>query len=538
MLNNPIRGIHTDYAPNDIFTPRDANALTGAVPYDYVITKELLDGYREENGLTQSDWVDVGALLWGADTPDYPIGRESVSIFFNFYTSVDDRFLFGQKLSLLGSEGGVWVVHIYSLSSYRSDGGCGTLDLYYHTSGSSNYVLFDSSSLFRGRAVYVGSFACTAGTAIWHSPAPFVYEQCLAGEIPHGSYANEVVAVRQEPWMSNAALKGGSHAIAVMLGPNYCGADSYAPSIFVGASNGHAILINSALPGGGPIAQNGDWDYPFTKANTLKVEGKALAGADYCQASPGLDVAGLSRLDIFTAGGIVTMPEGRWYTANGGTKTYADLGSADGEVYPHFYINGDSMQEGQQLEISISIVLFPPHKYVLKEDPFTYCAAAWVSGGSYQLGDVVSLKLGPNTFLYEALKNGPTSQPDADPSEWQLLDLNIAGPHAQAIPGKTKVGLELTYYSLHVVAANGDELPLYSWGYADASLNGPVINSDSGDLGPFAPLHPSFDENRSLHAGSAPAGLGTLASSQVTLCKVNGKILALGSMYSGFYSAV
>lgn len=536
MINNPARNIHTDYVPSDIFKPQDANALAQSVSYDYVITKERIDAYRAELGYDQSQWIDVGSLLWydqGAD-PDYPAGRPSISIFFNCYTSIEDRFQFGSWLSAL-AEHGVTAIHIYSLSSYRSDGGSGSLALYYHTSGSENYVLFDGGNLYRSHAVYVGSFACAEGSAIWHSPAPFVYEYCLYGELPHGSSADEVVEVRQEPWMSNAANGGGGHAIAVMLSSDHCGCSSSAPWFYVGASNGHAISINPNLPNGGPISGNGTWDKPFIMANTIKVEGRALASAEHCRSAPGLNVTGLAKLDIFTAGGVVTLHKGIWYTASGGSKAYAEAEYAAGLPYPYFYINGDSLQEGQQLEISINIVQFPPHSFIVKSDPYAYVADKWVSGSTYNVGDVVSYQSGTAaTKLYEALVTGPTSQPGTSQTDWEEITLiSLEGPHDQAIPGKTKQWTSPSYFNLYIVDNSGDLLPLYSWGYADPSMSGPVVNAEEGSA--YQPLHPSFDEAKSLLAGSAPAGFGILASSQITLCKVGGRILVLGSMYSGYY---
>lgn len=536
MINNPTRDIHTDYAPNDVFRPAAANALTASVEYDYVITKERIDAFRAKHSYTQADWMDVGALLWEDYEglgPAYPTGRSAIHILINCHTTAEDRFAFHLWLNMLSSSG-VTEVHVHSLSSYRSQGGSSALALYHHTLGTENCVLFDDAGMYRGKALYVGSFACTSGTAIWQSGAPFVYERCLSGEVPHGSLY-EAVDVRQEPWMSNRGGTGGGHAIAVMLAPQYCGAPSSAVDVYAGATNGHALHIDTAIDGG-PVQFNGAWANEFVKANTVKVEGQALADADPCQSSlGGLDVSGLSRLDIFTAAGIITLPKGTWYTATNGNKTYHDgLEYAFGNTSPSFYIKGSTLQEGQQLEITISIVQFPPHSFVLKADPCRYMAPAWTSGAVYHVGDVVSYSTGGVTSLYEALVEAP-SEPGSAPNQWEILDVPLEGPHMQAIPGRTKVWSAETYYSLYVVDDGGTQLPLYSWGYADASRNGPIINGNGGAT-TFSPMHPSFIDTKSSMAGASPAGFSILAASQTTLCKVDGKVLVLGSAYSGYFN--
>lgn len=538
MINNPIRNIHTDYAPDDIFKPAAANALAASVEYDYVITKERIDAYRTKHSYTQANWMDVGALLWEDDeesVPVYPTGRFAIHILINCHTTVEDRFLFQGQLGALNVYG-VTEVHIHSLSSYRSQGGSSVLALYHHTTGTENYVLFDDSSMYRNNALCVGSFACTTDTAIWHSGAPFVYERCLYGEIPHGT-GSEVVDVRQEPWLSNGGSggSGGGHAIAVMLAPGYCGAPDTPANVWVGATNGHAINISPAV-NGGPIGSNGQWPVSFTQANTLKVEGKALMSADHCQSSSaGLNVSGISHLDIFAAAGVVTLPKGTWYTATGGTKTYHyDIEFAFGQFYPHFYIKGSTLQEGQQLEISINIVQLPPHSFGLKADPNQYVAFAWQSGVTYHIGDLVSYATSGATNLYEALVESP-SEPGSVPGQWELVILPLSASHAQAIPGRTKQWDNETYYSLYVVDDSGTQLPLYSWGYANSSLNGLQVNSNNTDPASFSAIHPSFIDTKSSMAGASPAGFGILASSQLTLCKVDGKILVLGSAYSGYY---
>lgn len=210
MINNPVRNIHTDYVANDVFKPKDANALAMSIPFDFVITKERVDEYRETHEYTQEDWMDVGGLLWGDTdvTPDYTCGgRTAAHILINFHTTIEDRFDFGSWLSLLTVE----EVHIHSLSSYRAKGT--SLNIFHHTHGTENFVLFDDSNFYRSSPLHVGSFMLWdngSGYPQWHSSAPFVYEQCLEGPLPTGASGEAGVVVRKEAWLSNGISSGGS----------------------------------------------------------------------------------------------------------------------------------------------------------------------------------------------------------------------------------------------------------------------------------------------------------------------------------------
>ena len=205
MINNPPRNIHTDYATDDVLKSSDVNAVVTAVAFDFVITKERVDEYRTAHSLTQASWLDVGELLWeGDNAPDYTCGgRSDVHILINFHTTVADRFNFGGRLTnLVGIK-----VHVHSMSSYRANGT--TLEIYYHTHGSENYVLFDEDggSLYRGASLHVGSFTLqyNDGYPEWHATAPFVYEHSVDGIIPTGGSGGTEpgVVIRQEAWLSN-----------------------------------------------------------------------------------------------------------------------------------------------------------------------------------------------------------------------------------------------------------------------------------------------------------------------------------------------
>lgn len=61
MKNNPNQEIHTDYRANDIFKPINANRLAESIPYDFVITQEMLDKYMEQN--PGDTTISIGVLL-------------------------------------------------------------------------------------------------------------------------------------------------------------------------------------------------------------------------------------------------------------------------------------------------------------------------------------------------------------------------------------------------------------------------------------------------------------------------------------------
>ena len=67
MLNNPNNEIHTDYRPNDIFKPVNANQLAEAIHYDFVITQEKIDNVIEATSPSRDSSgyrnVDLGDLI-------------------------------------------------------------------------------------------------------------------------------------------------------------------------------------------------------------------------------------------------------------------------------------------------------------------------------------------------------------------------------------------------------------------------------------------------------------------------------------------
>lgn len=136
MINNSNQDIHTDYQAQDIFIPNAANQLARAIPYDFVITQEVLENYlSKHSSLTE---IDVGDLIAcdaeGNDGTWSTLVKAPVSIYIAGKTSLDDTYCldFGGKLltDILDcsdfQSGGSWdsaltcnMVNVYSAYPYR-----------------------------------------------------------------------------------------------------------------------------------------------------------------------------------------------------------------------------------------------------------------------------------------------------------------------------------------------------------------------------------------------------------------------------------
>ncbi len=101
MQNNPHQEIHTDYMVNDVFTPTAANQLARSIPFDFVITSEMVVAYMLKHpGQTV---LDIGALIAskidGSDdaTWDSPM-QAPVRIFINVPYTPGIQFDFSGRI--------------------------------------------------------------------------------------------------------------------------------------------------------------------------------------------------------------------------------------------------------------------------------------------------------------------------------------------------------------------------------------------------------------------------------------------------------
>lgn len=512
MINNPVRNIHTDYVANDVFKPKDANALAMSIPFDLVITEELVTNYRDAHSYTQADWIDVADLFWDG-TSDVPAdacsGRKEIHILINFHTTIEDRFDFGSRFSTVGYSTGcdVHEVHIHSLSSYRARGT--TLNIFYHTHGTENFVLFDDSILYRSSPLHVGSFALwyNGGYPQWHNGAPFIYEQCVDGPLPEGNAGEVGVVVKQENWLSNGVGNGGSgsggtHAFAVLLdfkhilvgntpseqnplyfvlthcpdsGPNSytlitrtgVGYDVYAKTQREGElvprspfptsiynSPGDCLALRDVY--GDSLLNN----YGSSNAKKIifadSVMG-CLLGTNYGEGSDSIILkAGVTQVDVYTTLGyyLEGFPEAtfpKWVTR---VLTIDDI------------LN--SVADGQVVELNIHLVALPPAVQNVNANlTVAYMFGEWTSSVRYSDGDLVYQPTDGNVYEWIGGDIGNINNPPPG-EKWKLWHHyknssagNVDTYHTMypATPANSAVSLNLEF------RANHSQLPIYAWGY-------------------------------------------------------------------------
>lgn len=506
MINNPSRNIHTDYVVNDVFKPKDANALAMSIPFDFVITKERVDEYREAHGLTQSDWMDVGELLWENDAnPDYTCGgRVGAHILINFHTTIEDRFNFGGALQGLQTS----EVHIHSLSSYRATGTY--LNVFFHTHGTENYALFDEAGgvFFRAKPLHVGSFMLWdngSGYPQWHSGAPFVYEQCIEGPVPTGGSGEPNVIVTQENWLSNGIGNGGSggsgsHAIAVLLdfkhilvGPTpsdynplyfiltYCpdsgpnehtlitrtgiGYDVYAKTqrdgelvprspfpTFIYNNPGDCLVLRDVY--GSLLYNHSSNDKKVVFADSVM---GCVLGTNYGNGTDSIVLkAGVTQVDVYTTLGyyLEGFPEATFPKGVTRVLTIDDI------------LN--SVADGQVVELNIHLVELPPAVQNVNADlTVAYMFGEWSTSIRYSNGDLVYQPTDGNVYEWTGGNIGNINNPPPG-EKWLLWHhyKNSSSGSADtyhtlypATPANANVSLNLEF------RANNSQLPIYAWGY-------------------------------------------------------------------------
>lgn len=511
MINNPGRNIHTDYVANDVFKPKDANALAMSIPFDFVITEELVTNYREAHSYTQANWIDVADLFWdgtGGVPADACSGRKEIHILINFHTTLEDRFDFGSRFSSLGSSSGcdVQEVHIYSLSSYRTTGT--TLNIFFHTHGTENYVLFDESggALYRSRPLHVGSFMLWdngLGYPQWHNGAPFVYEQCIEGPVPTGGSGEPGVVVKQENWLSNGIGNGsgggsGSHAIAVLLDFKH---------ILVGPTPSYSnplYFILTYCPDSGPnehtlITRTGVGDNVYAKTQR---DGELVPRSPfptYIYNNPGdclalRDVYGSllynhSSKKVVFADSVMGCVLGTNYE-NGTDSIVLKAGVTQVDVYTTlgYYLEGypeatfpkgvtriltiddilNSVADGQVVELNIHLVELPPAVQNVNADlTVAYMFGEWTTSVWYSNGDIVYQPTDGNVYEWTGGNIGNINNPPPG-TGWRLWHhyKNSSSGSADtyhtlypATPANAEVSLNLEF------RANNSQLPIYAWGY-------------------------------------------------------------------------
>lgn len=206
MKTNEKQNVKTDWAISGIVKPEHMNSLTRRVPYDYIVTDNMLEG------LTGS--IDVDLLLNPADPDTGDEGGGMIHGRTGEYhvlvnTLVPDDIILEFPAKSIGDGEGELKVHVYAFGPYKARVTPGTsaphpnITHYFHTAGDDNAVTFYGLAY----NTYVGSFDMPYGIELGQHHT-FYYEKAL-GRIPHQPQAANAT-IERKAWMSNA-VGGGSN---------------------------------------------------------------------------------------------------------------------------------------------------------------------------------------------------------------------------------------------------------------------------------------------------------------------------------------
>jgi len=186
MQNNPHQEIRTDYMVSDVFTPTAANQLARSIPFDFVITPEMVTAYMLQHpGRTV---LDIGALIAsninGSDdaTWDSPV-QAPVRIFINAPYTPGIQFDFSGRLiratetgaPILDCSGfkvsGNWdatvtkdMVYVYSAYPYRVIVPVAGINF---VSTPATYVSFQYGSPVNRGVIKVGAYATELNASVY-----------------------------------------------------------------------------------------------------------------------------------------------------------------------------------------------------------------------------------------------------------------------------------------------------------------------------------------------------------------------------------
>ena len=186
MRTNTAADINTNWQLNGIVKPAHVNALTRSIIYDYVVTREMLDEWPNNE-------IDVDELLGGSKIRGVS-GEYHVLI--NAAVPANKVLLF--KADRAGSEGDA-DIHIHSLQGYSAkiSGTEAHCHLWFHTTGSFGAV----SLVSVGANTHVGAFDMEAGVNV-PSGGEFIYERAISN-LPESSDPGTVIS--KEMWLSNGS---------------------------------------------------------------------------------------------------------------------------------------------------------------------------------------------------------------------------------------------------------------------------------------------------------------------------------------------
>ena len=307
MQNNPAQNIHTDYAPDDVYKPQDANALVQSVPYDYIITDEMLEKYYDgDNPVTTPVAVST---LFGGHTDDR---KRKLSVMIAAHTTYANKFDFQTLADFFVSDSDAsQELHVYSRAPWEACRAISYASLYVHSTGDATCVSLNcANDMSTGSMpMFVGSFRTdgSASPLVWSRSATFSYEKLVAGNpVIAGSNPNSVV--EQYAWLSNAI-----------------GGDS-------GVVSDHMYLVDTKTP---------DWySDRIGKSLTLTKNNFTIDLTTMPTALQPLDISGAVSLDWYTWD---IVPHSSQQTTTANTNTA-------------LYIDSDSLREGVVYEVGLHIM--------------------------------------------------------------------------------------------------------------------------------------------------------------------------------------
>lgn len=195
MLTNPNWEIHKNYVNSNVLTPTATNGIVSSIPYDYVITQEMLT-WGTTNATTDYG-IDIAKVLNKGDTPSSTTGmfaKKRISVMLDCATTasmaLNFRNLTGTPWFDVGQ--GTNTLDIYSRAAFMFTGR--NAPTYIH-SGYGNLVYIpELPPDLTTSELYVGVFSCDS---VFSWSGTFVYEAAQTSYVPEGSNVSRL------PWMTN-----------------------------------------------------------------------------------------------------------------------------------------------------------------------------------------------------------------------------------------------------------------------------------------------------------------------------------------------
>ena len=220
MRTNTDVGINTNWQLNGIVKPEHVNALTRSIIYDYVVTREMLDEWPNNE-------IDVDELLGGNKIRGVS-GEYHVLI----NAPVPANKVLKFKADSAGGEGDA-NIHIHSLQGYTAKitGTETRCHLWFHTTGTFGAITF----LSVGASTHAGAFDLEDDVTV-PTGGEFIYERAL-GDLPESSNTGTVIA--QEMWLSNG---GEQEEVLIMYD------ESHGPSAKEAGARAQELVGKGLLP--------------------------------------------------------------------------------------------------------------------------------------------------------------------------------------------------------------------------------------------------------------------------------------------------